>query len=394
MQVIPYGTQFIDQEDIDAVIATLKSPTMTQGPKVEEFEKRVADYLGIKYAVSFSNGTAALHAAYYASGIKKGESFITSPNTFVASANGGLYVGALPKFVDIDPVTFNIDTTKIKEELTDDVKVITPVSYAGYPVDLKEIREIVGSNRVIIHDAAHAIGAQRSGSNILEYADMAMLSFHPVKHVATGEGGMIITNSKEFYDKLMSFRTHGITKDPLSMEKVEGPWYYEMQELGYNYRLTDLQSALGITQMNKLDHSLFRRNQIAQKYFDELSTQDWLELPTPIDGLNWLTDEDFDQLKQKPKNLHSYHLFPVQITDKSKRKDFFNYLRKNNIFFQVHYIPVHLQPYYKREFGFKEGDFPIAESFYASEISLPMFPTLTSEQQDYIIKKIKEFVLL
>ncbi|MGG5316759.1 UDP-4-amino-4,6-dideoxy-N-acetyl-beta-L-altrosamine transaminase [Enterococcus sp. AZ072] len=390
MKPIPYGTQFIDQNDIDQVVETLKSPYMTQGPKVREFEEVVAKYLGCKYAVAFSNGTAALHACYHVSGIKKGETFITSPNTFVASANAGLYVGAVPKFVDIDKDTHNIDPAKLSSALTSDTKVVTPVSYSGYPVDLKTIREIVGEERVIIHDAAHAIGAKLEGKNIIDYADMTILSFHPVKHVATGEGGMVVTNSKEYYKKLKRFCTHGITKEPQELTKEEGPWYYEMVELGYNYRLTDLQSALGISQMRKLNNSLYVRNKIADRYNKLLSNVEWLELPKAISDLSWVNEISPDSIGTIA-NLNAYHLYPLQVKDPNIRKRLFCYLRENGILVQVHYIPVHLQPYYVNNFGFKSGDYPVAEEFYSKEISLPMFPTLTKEQQRYVVEKLKEF---
>lgn len=391
MMKIPYGTQYIDQTDIDAVIETLKSPFMTQGPKVKEFEEKVAAYHGCKYAVAYSNGTAALHGAYAASGIKKGESFITSPITFAASANAGLYVGAIPKFADIDPLTYNLDPYKVKEKLTDDVRVVTPVSYAGYPVDLKLFREIVGQDRIIIHDAAHAIGARFEGRDIVTYADMTILSFHPVKHIAAGEGGMVLTNSKELYDKLDLFRSHGITKDKLKLSKDEGPWYYEMVELGYNYRLTDLQSALGISQLAKLNHSLFMRNKIAEKYTTEFENVEWIGTPHPISDYKWLKNKQYNDLSEKPKFLHSYHLYSLQLSEDIDRRKFVEYMHEKGIMVQVHYIPVHLFPYYEKEYGFKAGDFPIAENFYEHEVSIPMYPTLGEENQDYIIKTIKEF---
>ena len=388
---IPYGRQFIDESDIHAVVETLKSDFMTQGPKVAEFEQVVAEYHGCKYAVAFSNGTAALHACYYASEIKIGESFITSPITFAATANAGLYVGAVPKFVDISLETYNLDIKLLDGVLTEDVKVVTPVSFAGYPVDLKSIREIIGEDRVLIHDAAHAIGAKFDGRNIVDYADMTVLSFHPVKHIACGEGGMVLTNSKEYYDKLILFRTHGITKNTEQLSKIDGPWYYEMLELGYNYRLTDMQSALGITQMEKLDHSLYKRNMIAREYIRLLNELNWIILPDVVSDLNWLDEEIYFDLDKKPEVLHSYHLFPIRLDESVNRKDFYEYLRSKSIFSQVHYIPVHTLPYYQDNFGFSYGDFPNAESFYNSEISLPMFPTLTEEEFNYIITVIKEY---
>lgn len=394
MKTISYGRQFIDEDDIKTVVETLKSDYMTQGPKIKEFEDKVAEYHGCKYAVAFCNGTAALHAAYYAVGLEKDDEFITSPITFAASGNGGLYLGGIPKFVDIDKDTYNIDISKLSEAITEKTKVITPVSLAGYPVDLKAIREIIekiGKDIKIIHDAAHAIGARRDGRNIVDYADVTILSFHPVKHVTTGEGGMVLTNNEEYYKKLCLFRTHGITKNLDELEENQGAWYYEMQDLGYNYRITDMQCALGITQMNKLNRSIYKRNQIAKFYEEELNDIEWLKLPLGYFSKDWLKEEKYKDLKEKPENLNSYHLFPILLENAEERKRFFDYMRENNIFVQVHYVPLHLMPYYRKKFGFKKGDFPMAENYYSREVSLPMYPTLTEEELEYIIKVIKKF---
>lgn len=392
MKPISYGRQYIDEKDIEAVLEALQSDYMTQGPKIKEFEEYVARYHNCKYAVAVSNGTAALHAAYYAVGLKEGDEFITTPITFAASANGALYLGGIPRFVDIDKDNYNIDISKIENAITGKTKVITPVSFAGYPVDLKEIRKIADRHDLkIIHDAAHAIGAQRNGASIVDYADATILSFHPVKHIATGEGGMILTNDEEVYKKLLLFRTHGITKVQDELIENHGPWYYEMQELGYNYRITDMQCALGITQMKKLDNSIYKRNKIAKYYEKQLKDLEWLELPLNYFDKDWLEEKKYDDLKEKPKNLNSYHLFPIKVKDPNKRLEFFNYLRNNNIFVQVHYIPVHIMPYYKEKFGFKVGDYPVAEEFYMKEISIPMFPTLIEEQLEYIVEKIKSW---
>ncbi len=389
---IPYGRQTIDQDDIDAVVEALKSDFMTQGPRIPEFEKVVADYHGCKYAVAFCNGTAALHACYHAAGLRPGEEFITSPITFAASANGGLYVGGIPRFVDIDEEDFCIDPDRIEEAITPRTRVVTPVSFAGYPVDLKRLRTIADRHGLtIIHDAAHAIGARRDGRSVSEHADMTILSFHPVKHIATGEGGMVLTDREDLYRRLILFRTHGITRDPAMLQKNEGAWYYEMQELGYNYRITDLQCALGTSQMKKLDHSLFRRNEIARFYREALGKLDWLQLPECGFDTAWLPDPEYRDLAKKPADLHAYHLFPVRVRDAARRKDFFDHLRGNGIFVQVHYIPLHTMPYYRESFGFKPGDFPVAERFYAQEVSLPMYPALTEEQLTFVVKMIKDF---
>lgn len=394
MKIISYGKQYIDEADIEAVLEALQSDYMTQGPKVKEFEDKVAKYHGCKYAVAFCNGTAALHGAYYAVGLKEGDEFITSPITFAASGNGALYLGGVPKFVDIDKDTYNIDTTKLKENITNKTKVITPVSLAGYPVDLKAIREIIdetGKDIKIIHDAAHAIGAKRDGRNIVDYADVTILSFHPVKHVTTGEGGMVLTNDEEYYKRLCLFRTHGITRNPKELIENHGAWYYEMQDLGYNYRITDMQCALGMTQIDKLDNSLYKRNQIAKYYEEELKDIEWLKLPLGYFSKEWLHDKKYESLREKPENLNSYHLFPILLKNSEERKRFFDYMRENNIFVQVHYIPLHTMPYYKEKYEYKKGDFPIAENYYEREVSLPMYPTLTKEELEYIVKKIKEF---
>lgn len=391
-KIISYGKQNIDEEDIEAVIEALKSDFMTQGPKIKEFEDIVASYHNCKYAVAFCNGTAALHAAYYAIGLEKGDEFITSPITFVASANGGLYLGGIPKFVDIDIKNYNIDLKKIEKAITDRTKVITPVSFAGFPVDLEKIREIADKYSIkVIHDAAHAIGALRNGYTVSSFADATILSFHPVKHIATGEGGMVLTNNEEIYKKMLLFRTHGITKDESFLIENQGPWYYEMQELGYNYRITDMQSALGITQMKKLDKSLYERNRIAEKYDEELKGLTWLTLPLNYFDKSWIKDEYYKNLKEKPQNLNSYHLYSILLETEEERLRFVNYMRENKIFVQVHYIPIHLMPYYREKFGYKKDDFPVAENFYSREVSLPMYPTIRDEELSFIINTIKKF---
>ncbi|MBN2725417.1 MAG: UDP-4-amino-4,6-dideoxy-N-acetyl-beta-L-altrosamine transaminase [Deltaproteobacteria bacterium] len=389
---IPYGRQTIDDDDINAVIETLKSDFMTQGPKISEFERAVADFHNSRYAIAFSNGTSALHGCYHACGIKPGEEFITSPITFAASANAGLYVGATPKFVDINSSNYCIDISSLEKSITDRTRVITPVSFAGYPVNIKEIRNIIGDRKItIIHDAAHAIGSLRDNAHVSELADMTVLSFHPVKHVATGEGGMVLTDSEDLRDKLSRFRTHGITKDPAHLSKNDGLWYYEMVELGFNYRITDLQCALGITQLKKLKKSLFRRNQIAYFYNKELSNISWLDIPDYDFDPSWVRDVSFENLNSFPANLHSYHLYPIKLKTPELRLKLYDHLRDNGIFSQVHYIPLHLMPYYRNNFSFKDGDFPTAEDFYSKELSLPMFPDLNDDQLEYIVDTIKDF---
>ena len=376
---IPYGRQVIDEDDIQSVIDVLKSDYLTTGPVVEKFEKRVANYVGSKYAVSFSNGTAALHAACFAAGISSGDEVITTPMTFVASANCVLYQGAKPIFADIDTKTYNIDPDEIRKKITSKTRAIIPVDFTGQPVELDQIMEIAEKNNlIVIEDAAHAIGANYKGKRIGSVADMTMFSFHPVKHITTGEGGMITTNNKTFFEKLIQFRTHGITRDQSLLNVNHGPWYYEMHFLGYNYRMTDIQAALGSSQLDKLDMFIDKRKEIVRKYndgFNELK-----EIVVPFQGMS---------------SDSSWHLFVIQIKSdllSINRKAFFDKLREANIGVNVHYIPVHLQPYYQK-LGYKQGDYPNAEALYKNIITLPLFPTMTSQDVQHVIDTVKEIVL-
>lgn len=381
MKAIPYGKQFITQEDIDAVVDVLKSDFLTQGPRIAEFEKSFAEYIGSKYAVAVSNGTAALHLSAMALGVKPGTKVITTPITFAASANCVLYCGGEISFADIEPDTFTLDINKVSALLKHHPKGtfsgIIPVDLAGYPVNLEKFRDLANAYDLwILEDACHALGGyftdsknskQSCGNGI--YADLSIFSFHPVKHIATGEGGMITTNNKALHEKLLLLRTHGITKDPEHIKENQGGWYYEMQYLGYNYRLSDLQAVLGSSQLKRAEQNLIRRKQIADRYCKALSN-----LPITVPCLLEPTS-------------HAYHLFII-LTD--SRTALYEYLRKNNIYTQVHYIPVHLQPYYK-QFGWKKGDFPLAENYYERCLSLPMYPSLTDAEQDYVIEKIIKF---
>lgn len=383
-KTIPYGRQQILQEDIDAVVDVLKSDYLTQGPKLKEFEKSVAEYHGAKYGVAFANGTAALHGAYYAAGISSGDEIITSPITFVASANGAVYFGAKPVFADISLETNCIDINSIEDAITNKTKVITPVSLAGYPVDLKSVKQIADKHGCyIIHDAAHAIGSKRNGTFGMEYADMAILSFHPVKHVTTGEGGMVLTNSKELYENLSAFRTHGITKDPDKLIDNHGPWYYEMQEMGYNYRMSDINAVLGIKQFERVKDNLRRRNEIAKAYDEAFCECENLIVPPNI-GYGIIDNPD-------TLNIHSYHLYTLRVSDPEDRLRMYTYLHEKGILAQIHYIPVHLQPYYRENFGYKKGDYPNAEKYYESEISLPMFHSMRAEDLEYVINTVKNY---
>jgi len=377
MNPIPYGRQSITEEDIQAVVETLRSDYLTQGPKVTEFENEFAAYIGSKYAVAVANGTAALHLSAMAYDVKPGEKVITTPITFSASANCIRYCGAEVLFADIDKTTFTIDFNQVEDLLKKDksIRGVVPVDFAGHPVDLESLKSITDKYGAwILEDACHAPGGyftdsagkkQHCGNG--NFASQAIFSFHPVKHIATGEGGMITTNDDKIYQRLLKLRTHGITRDPNLLEKNDGGWYMELQELGYNYRLSDILASLGVSQLKKADAGLARRKEIADTYTKGFAGTD---ITTPVydDG-------------------HAFHLYVIQV---AKRKELYDYLREKNIFPQVHYIPVHLMPYY-RQFGWRKGDFPNAEAYYERCLSIPMYPTLTAAQQEYIIDTITNF---
>ncbi len=382
MKSISYGRQSITQEDIDAVVGVLHSDFLTQGPKIKEFENAFAQYVHAKYAVAVSNGTLALHLCMLAKGVKQGDKIITTPITFAASANSVLYCGGEVDFVDIDKNTFLIDLDKLEEKLASSekgtYKGVVPVDLAGYPVDVERLRNIADKyNLWIVEDACHAPGGyfinskgtkQFCGNG--QYSDLQIFSFHPVKHITTGEGGMITTNNKDLYEKLLLLRTHGITKQPDLLHENHGGWYYEMQQLGYNYRLSDIHAALGISQLKRANKGIEKRKLIAKRY-NEAFKNTSIKIP-----------------KVKNNFSHAYHLYIIQVKN---RLELYNYLRKNSIFAQVHYIPVHLQPYYK-QFGWKKGDMPVAEAYYEKCLSLPMYPSLSEEEQDFVIEKTINFL--
>lgn len=371
---IPYGRQSIDEEDIQAVVDVLKSDFLTTGPSVSEFEKTVADYVGAKYAVAISNGTAALHAACFAAGIGKGDEVITTPITFAASANCALYCGAKPVFADVKADTYNIDPEDIRRKITDKTKAIVAVHFTGQPCEMDEIHAIAEEyNLIVIEDAAHAIGADYKGRMIGSMSDMTTFSFHPVKHVTTGEGGMIVTNDEKLYEKLVLFRSHGITRNEKFMHKNEGGWYYEQIDLGYNYRITDIQCALGVSQMKKLDKFVAKRRELVERYNEAFKDVDGVVCPKQAEGCN-----------------NSYHLYVIQVPE-GRRKEIFDKLRNAGIGVNVHYIPVYKHPYYQ-ENGYKDVCCKNAEAVYANFISLPLYYNLTFEEQDYVIEKVKEFV--
>jgi UDP-4-amino-4,6-dideoxy-N-acetyl-beta-L-altrosamine transaminase len=381
---IPYGRQDINQQDIDAVIEVLRSDWITQGPAIERFEKAVADYCGAKYAIAVSSATAALHLSCLALNLETGTRFWTSPNTFVASANCGLYCGAKVDFVDIDPVTYNLSIDELEKKLILAEKnnclpkVIIPVHLAGQSCEMDRIYAL--SKRYgfkIIEDASHAIGGRYKNKFIgcCEFSDLAVFSFHPVKIITTGEGGMILTNQEILYEKLMRLRTHGITRNPeLMTEESHGSWYYQQLELGFNYRITDIQSALGTSQMKRLDEFIKRRRFLAQRY-DQLLADLPLILP-------W----------QHSDTESSWHLYIIRLKlDKINKThhQVFEELRKAKVGVNLHYIAVHTQPYYQN-LGFKWGDFPNSELYYGSAISLPLYYDLSEEKQDYVINNLRK----
>ncbi len=390
MNAIPYGRQNITDEDIQAVVETLKSDYLTQGPKIAEFEEAFAEYVGSKFAIALANGTAALHLCTLALDVKEGDKVITTPITFAASANCVRYCGGEVIFSDIDPETYLLDISKVRKLLEcapkGTYKGIIPVDFAGRANDLEAFRALANEFDLwILEDACHAPGGsfedtrntiQHCGNG--KFAELAIFSFHPVKHIASGEGGMITTNDESLYKKLLQLRTHGIAKNndlytntiQLAGGIKEYPgWYMEMQTLGFNYRLTDFQAALGLSQLSRADEGVKRRRYIASNYFNSFKSKPFIKGQSEtIEG-------------------HAYHLYILEVED---RLGLYNHLRKKNIYAQIHYIPCHLMPYYQ-EFGWKEGDFPHAENYYKHCISLPMYPTLTDEEQAYVISEVNSY---
>jgi UDP-4-amino-4,6-dideoxy-N-acetyl-beta-L-altrosamine transaminase len=382
MNNIPYGKQYINDDDIEAVTNALKSDFLTQGPVILDFENAFAKYIGSKYAVALSNGTAALHLCAMALGVNEQSNVITTPITFAASANCIRYCNGTVWFADIDPDTYTLDINKVEELILSKPKGffngIIPVDFAGVAVNLEEFKKLADKHGLwIIEDACHAPGGffvdnqgNKQNCGNCNFADMAIFSFHPVKHIACGEGGMITTNDEILYKKLLLLRTHGITKDPLLLIQNDGGWYYEMQTLGYNYRLTDFQAALGLSQLKRADAGLERRKEIATNYFEAFKDNRYIKSQSGI------------------VIGHAYHLYIIQVED---RKGLYDYLKSRNIFCQVHYIPVHTMPYYK-QLSLDKQSFPNAESYYRVCLSLPMFPTLTQKEQYYVIDEINNFM--
>ena len=401
MKIIPYGRQWVDEKDIRAVVNVLKSDYLTQGPKIEEFEKAVADYCGVKYAVAVNSGTSALHIACLTASIKQGDEVVTSPITFVASANCVVYCSGKPVFADIDPETYNIAPGEIEKRITDRTKALIPVHFAGQSCEMEEISRLVriaekkyGHRIFIIEDASHALGSKYKGAEVgaCGYSDMAAFSFHPVKHVTTGEGGAVLTNNSEFYEKLLNLRSHGITKIPekftneylafdntsLSEPKLPNPWYYEMQVLGYNYRITDIQCALGISQLKRLNENIERRRVIVSRYNEAFKNLDGVEIPVETEI-----------------ERSSYHLYVLQIDFEKigkSRAGIMYELKRKGIGTQVHYIPVHTQPFYREKFGTNWGDCPKAEKYYQNCLSIPLYPTMSENDVERVIENVTRVV--
>jgi perosamine synthetase len=368
--LLPYGRQQLDDADIAAVVEVLKSDWLTTGPKVAEFEERFAAWVGARHAVSFSSGTAALHGTAFAASLGPGDEAITTPMTFCATANCILYQGATPVFADVSVDTLNLDPVGVSKKITSRVKAIFAVDYAGHPADLNELEALAKSHgALLIEDASHALGAEYHGRRVGGIADMTVFSFHPVKHLTTGEGGMVTTNDSRLAETLRRFRNHGISSEARQRQEA-GQWFYEMVLLGFNYRLTDIACALGLSQMDKLDANLARRRQIAQKYSAAFGDMPGIIVPTVREGAN-----------------AAWHLYPIRLQLEmltSGREEIFRALRAENIGVNVHYIPVHQHPYYRERFKSKES-YPVADDAYERLISLPMFHSMTPQDAEDVI---------
>ncbi|MCT2536291.1 UDP-4-amino-4,6-dideoxy-N-acetyl-beta-L-altrosamine transaminase [Aquibacillus koreensis] len=375
---LPYGKQWIDEEDIKSVKAALQSDFLTTGPILSKFEEKIARYVKVKHAVAFSSGTAALHAACFAAGIKKGDEVITTPMTFAATSNCILYMGGIPVFADINPQTYNISSKSVKSLITNKTKAIITVDFTGQPAEYEELVSIAEDHGIIIiGDAAHALGASYKGKSVGSITDMTMFSFHPVKHITTGEGGIITTDDDEFYQQLIDFRTHGITRDAKRLMNKGESWYYEMHELGFNYRMTDIQAALGLSQINKLQKFIEIRRNYADRYNKAFKDIDEIIIPFQHEDSN-----------------SSWHLYIIRLNInmlKTDRDEIFKALQKENIGVNVHYIPVYLHPYYQ-ELGYEKGLCPQAESVFQEIITLPLFPAMSDNDLDDVIKAVKKVI--
>ncbi len=374
---IPYGRQSIDDADVEAVAAVLRGDWLTQGPEVEAFEEAIAEACAVPYAVAFSSGTAALHGAAFAAGIGAGDELVTSGLTFAASANCAVYLGATPRFADVERSTWNVSAATVAGVLGNATRAVVPVHYAGLPAPVEEIREAVGEDIAVIEDAAHALGADVDGEPVGSclHSDMAVFSFHPVKAIAAGEGGMVTTPDPELRDRLLGFRNHGFVRESERLTRQDGPWYHEQQMLGLNYRLSDIHSALGRSQLRRLGEFVARRNQIATAYREGFADLESIELPPAA----------------PEGTTHAYHLFVIRHRDGAEgRLRLYEGLRERGIFAQVHYIPVYLHPYYRERFGYEPGLCDEVERHYDSCLSLPCFPALTEDEQSRVIAGVRE----
>jgi len=372
---LPYGRQYIDQDDIQAVLEVLHSDWLTTGPKVEEFERALAQRAGTKYAVALNSGTAALHAAYFAAGVGPGDEVITSPITFAATANAALFLGARPVFADVRKDTVNIDPAQIERHITPHTKVLAPVDFAGHPADLDAVMDIARRyDLVVVEDAAHALGAKYHGRPVGSLADLTTFSFHPVKHITTGEGGAVVTNNKDYYEKMLAFRSHGMVREKEKLTEYHGPWYHEMHYPGYNYRLTDIQCAMGISQLNKLDSLLEKRKALVDFYNRELSELKNIEFPVNLAGVS-----------------PAWHLYVIRLKgEKPPRRELYEALHRAEIGVQVHYLPVYRHPYYQK-LGYPKGLCPVAEDYYWRALSLPLFPAMELDDARRVVREIKRF---
>lgn len=380
---LPYGRQNVSEEDIDAVVETLRGDWLTQGPAVERFEAELARVTGARHVVVFSNGTAALHAASFVAGLEPGDEQVTSAVTFLADANSAIYVGATPRLAEIDPATYNVTASTLAEASTPATKVWVPVHLCGSPCDLEPITRAARERGILlVEDACHALGATYRGQPVggCRGSDMAVLSFHPVKHITTAEGGAVTTNDDELARRLKIFRCHGMERDPARFVRPErGPWIYEMQSLGFNYRLPDMNCALGLSQMKRLPEFVARRRQIAGLYRQLLPELEGVRLPAPD--------------RPEEGTVGAYHLFVIRIDltglDATKQQ-LFEAMRAENIGVQVHYIPLHLQPFYQQRYGWRDGDLPAAEAYYRECMSLPVFPAMTDDDVGDVVRALKK----
>ncbi|MDR2528633.1 MAG: UDP-4-amino-4,6-dideoxy-N-acetyl-beta-L-altrosamine transaminase [Synergistaceae bacterium] len=384
MEPLTYGRQWVDDDDVTEVVNVLRGDWLTQGPLVERFEEALAEYIGARHVVAFSSGTAALHGAVAAAGLGEGDRLLTTPLTFAATANAALYVGSEPVFADIYEGTLCLSPLKAErklEELPRKIKAIAPVSFGGYPFDIEPFQIMAKDyGAALIEDACHSLGGARDGNywrrggarKVGLDADMTVFSFHPVKHITTGEGGAVATGNAEYARRLRLFRNHGITRDPSAFEDISSdPWHNEMQMLGFNYRLSDIHCALGLSQLKRLDMFVARRRELAELYRKHMAGLEGVYQPPARDG-------------------HAYHLFPIRVAP-ALRAALFTHLAENGIRLQVHYPPVPLHPYYRKRFGYKKGDFPEAEKFYAEAISLPLFPSMKDEDVTRVVDCVKSF---